>query len=76
MEEILPFLFILICPVMMLFMMRGMHGGRNQQASDTHEMKGMNTSELRRLRDEVDERLRILDERVKGVEASTGTGIR
>jgi hypothetical protein len=28
MTSLLPFLFILICPLMMLFMMRGMHGRR------------------------------------------------
>jgi polyhydroxyalkanoate synthesis regulator phasin len=35
MRSLLPFLFILICPLMMLFMMRGMHG----HASHTTETK-------------------------------------
>jgi len=68
MKEVLPFLFILICPLMMIFMMRGMHGGGHRQAGDTHEM---NTAELRRLHDEIDGRLQALDERVRDVEAST-----
>ena len=35
---LLPYLFILICPLMMLFMMRGMHGKRsdNTRSDNTH----------------------------------------
>ena len=32
MRAFLPYLFILVCPVMMLFMMRGMHGRRSDNA--------------------------------------------
>ena len=32
MRAFLPYLFILVCPVMMLFMMRGMHGHRSDNA--------------------------------------------
>lgn len=27
MRSLLPFLFVMACPIMMIFMMRGMHGG-------------------------------------------------
>jgi hypothetical protein len=65
MKEILPFLLILACPVMMIFMMRGMHGGGHQNKTDTHEM---DAAELRRLRDDIDTRLQALDERLQDVE--------
>ena len=39
MKALLPFLFILICPLMMLFMMRGMHG-RGAHAADQHPGPG------------------------------------
>ena len=32
MRTFLPYLFILVCPLMMLFMMRGMHGHRSDNA--------------------------------------------
>ncbi len=34
MGNYLPLLFILACPLMMIFMMRGMHGGHDMGASD------------------------------------------
>ena len=34
MTAFLPYLFILICPLMMFFMMRGMHGQRSHDARD------------------------------------------
>jgi Protein of unknown function (DUF2933) len=37
MRSLLPFIFILICPLMMLFMMRGMHG-RGAHSADQHKM--------------------------------------
>ena len=67
MKEILPFLLILVCPLMMIFMMRGMHGGGHQNKTDTHEM---DAAELRRLRDEIDTRLQALDERLQDVEGT------
>lgn len=39
MKALLPFLFILICPLMMLFMMRGMHG-HGAHAGDQHPGPG------------------------------------
>lgn len=29
-----PYLLILVCPLMMIFMMRGMHGGHNMKSQD------------------------------------------
>lgn len=72
MKEILPFLLILACPLMMIFMMRGMHGGSHDQAA-SERRDDMSAAELRQLRDEIDQRLQALDERVRDVEASTGT---
>ncbi len=72
MKEILPFLLILACPLMMIFMMRGMHKGGHDHASSERSDE-MSAAELRQLRDEIDQRLQALDERVRDVEASTGT---
>jgi hypothetical protein len=72
MKEILPFLLILACPLMMIFMMRGMHRGGHDHAASEHSDE-MSAAELRQLRDEIDQRLQALDERVRDVEASAGT---
>lgn len=71
MKEILPFLLILVCPLMMLFMMRGMHGGGHDHAGQKRPEDEMSAAELRGLRDEIDQRLQALDERVRDVEASS-----
>ena len=34
---LLPLLFLLACPLMMLFMMKGMHGGDGQQHTGHHD---------------------------------------
>jgi hypothetical protein len=41
MQNLWPWLFVLVCPLMMIFMMRGMgggggHGGHNPPPPDTH----------------------------------------
>jgi hypothetical protein len=36
MEKLLPLLFLLACPLMMIFMMRGMHGGGGRTRHDGH----------------------------------------
>ena len=38
MRNLLPFLFLLVCPVMMIFMMRGMHGGGHGSSKAGHDM--------------------------------------
>jgi hypothetical protein len=70
MKDILPLLLLLACPLMMIFMMRGMHGGGHSRAAETHP-DDLSAAELRRLRDESDQRLQALDERVQHVEAVT-----
>ena len=72
MKEILPFLLILACPLMMIFMMLGMHRGRHDDAGEARSDEAMSAAELLRLRNEIDQRLQALDERVRDVEASTG----
>ena len=37
MRNLLPFIFILACPIMMIFMMRGMHGGQGNSKAG-HDM--------------------------------------
>jgi hypothetical protein len=32
-----PLLIVLACPLMMIFMMKGMHGGGQEQHRDTHD---------------------------------------
>jgi hypothetical protein len=49
----LPLLFILVCPLMMIFMMRGMHGGRGRQAP----REQMTLAELKHTRDELNEEI-------------------
>jgi hypothetical protein len=38
MRNLLPILFLLACPVMMIFMMRGMHGGGQGTDKAGHDM--------------------------------------
>jgi hypothetical protein len=43
MRNLLPFIFLLTCPVMMIFMMRGMRGGGHESSNarhDTHPNRG------------------------------------
>jgi len=55
----LPFLFILICPIAMVFMMRGMHGhggvGKHAQAAPKPSRDQMSLDELKHERDELNE---------------------
>jgi hypothetical protein len=70
MRSLLPFVFILICPVMMLFMMRGMHGrgahSADQQArSDPQSLlpagEDPQIAELRQQRDDLEARVDELE---------------
>ncbi len=57
----LIFLLILACPLMMFFMMRGMHSGRGNNADGGHDHAGTdaNTSlhELRRQREQLERQI-------------------
>lgn len=66
MKSLLPFLIILACPLMMIIMMRGMHG------SHEHGAKGADLEarpdELRRARAEFQAHIEDLDERIRLLE--------
>jgi hypothetical protein len=73
MKEILPFLLVLVCPLMMIFMMRGMRGGgdhaggrRGDGSRQVHDAStdSMSAGELGNLRDDIDERLQEMDARI------------
>lgn len=54
---LLPFLFVVACPLMMVFMMRGMHGhGGNAQAAPKPREQ-MSIDELKHARDELNEEI-------------------
>ena len=57
----IPFLFILACPLMMIFMMRGMHGGhsrgRRGEAQEPKCRDEMTLDELKRERDQLNEQI-------------------
>ncbi len=78
MSSLLPLLFILACPLMMIFMMRGMghgsHAGHTAgQASHGPAVvdsanQGSNAEDLQALRFELEERLQELDARIDELE--------
>jgi hypothetical protein len=79
MRNILPFLFILVCPVMMLFMMRGMHGHgakKDEQghAGGQHGLLGSGddsqVTELREQRAQLEARVEELETQVSRLAAS------
>ena len=51
----LPLLLILACPLMMIFMMRGMHGGHGHGRQPPREQ--MTLDELKHTRDELNEEI-------------------
>ncbi len=54
---LVPFLLILACPLMMVFMMRGMHGGRAGEGGMPKPQKPMTLDELKHERDELNEQI-------------------
>jgi len=77
MKALLPLLLVvLICPVAMVIMMRWMHGHgpRAEAEKDAAAEKGTSTAELRRLRQDLEQRMGELDARLADLEAS-GSGI-
>ncbi|WP_394530642.1 DUF2933 domain-containing protein (plasmid) [Lactococcus lactis subsp. lactis] len=47
--SIIPYAFILICPLMMLFMMKGMHG-KHSESSSNHEANEFHQAEIEELK--------------------------
>ena len=86
MSSLLPLVFILACPLMMIFMMRGMghgsHSGHGAvRASDDEATlnganEGSNATELRALRNELEDRLEELDARIDELERDNAAGVR
>jgi TolA-binding protein len=77
MRSLLPFVFILICPLMMLFMMRGMHGqGAHPAEKGTTDPQSIGGSgddqiaELREQRDQLETRVGELEAQLDRIEAS------
>ena len=77
MTSLLPFLLILICPLMMLFMMRGMHGHgahpAEKGATDAHGIGDANEDqivELREQRDQLEARVDELEAQLDRIERS------
>jgi TolA-binding protein len=72
MTSLLPFLFILICPLMMLFMMRGMHGRDAHPAEngtpDAQSIRDAGEDQIAELRQQRDQ----LEARVDELEAQLG----
>ena len=77
MRSLLPFVFILICPLMMLFMMRGMHGHDAHPAEtgapDAHGIGDASEDqpvELREQRDRLEARVDELEAQMSRVDQS------
>jgi Protein of unknown function (DUF2933) len=57
---LIPILLFVACPLMMVFMMRGMHGGHGRDADAANEAKPrerMTLDELKHERDELNEQI-------------------
>jgi Protein of unknown function (DUF2933) len=50
-------LFVLACPLMMILMMRGMHGGGQHSPTETKSRERMSLDELKHARDELNEEI-------------------
>jgi hypothetical protein len=81
MRQYLPFLLVLACPLMMVFMMRGMMGHGSHGKDDAKESdaampridEATSAAELQQLRDDLTARLGQLDSRIEELEhAETG----
>jgi hypothetical protein len=81
MTTILPFvLLVLICPLAMIFMMRGMHGHGSKNEATDQAVQGapLKATELRELRESLEARIEELDARIDDLEdagpSTTGAG--
>ena len=50
-------LILLACPLMMILMMRGMHGGGQHSGTETKPRERMSLDELKQARDELNEEI-------------------
>ena len=64
MRNLLPFIFLLACPVMMIFMMRGMHGGGETKKTSHGAHEGAQMDQ----RDAAARDLQAPDERIAQLE--------
>jgi hypothetical protein len=69
MSQYLFLLLVLACPLMMVFMMRGMHGGHGHTSSQP----SASLDELRAQRDQLDRRI---EERETEEQTPVGSGVR
>ncbi|EQC57054.1 MULTISPECIES: DUF2933 domain-containing protein [Lactococcus] len=59
--SIIPYAFILICPLMMLFMMKGMHG-KHSESSSNHEANEFHQAEIEELKSQNEKMSRELED--------------
>ena len=64
--SIAPYAFILVCPLMMLFMMRGMHG-KHSEHSYNHEANELLQSEIEQLKFQNEKMSRELEDMKKHI---------
>jgi Protein of unknown function (DUF2933) len=57
--SLLPFLLVIACPLMMVFMMKGMHSGHGHghAQAEPKSRKQMNMDELKQARDELNDEI-------------------
>ncbi|HLA81611.1 MAG TPA: DUF2933 domain-containing protein [Thermoleophilia bacterium] len=68
-------LLVVVCPLVMFLMMRGMHGhGSKNAAADPRTADGsLNVVQLRELRDDLEARIDDLDDRINDLETTKST---
>jgi DUF2933 family protein len=54
---LLPLLLVLACPLMMIFMMKGMHGGHGHRQAEPKSREQMSIDELKQARDELNDEI-------------------
>lgn len=72
MTSILPFLLLLLCPIAMIFMMRGMHKHASQDEAPDRQATGqtLDLAQLHDLRSDLETRMEDLDACIYELETS------